>query len=64
MGSARPRVISVAMAQHGEAADLDDEELAQRIIDLRRGVEEGTIALWTGDEPLPAYLDRARSLHR
>ena len=52
------------MAQHGEAADLDDEELAQRIIDLRRGVEEGTIPLWTGDEPLPAYLDRARSLHR
>jgi hypothetical protein len=54
----------MTMAQHGEAADSDDEELVQRIIGLRRGVEEGTIALWTGDEALPAYLDRARSLRR
>ncbi len=44
--------------------DLTDEELVRRIIEVRRGAEDGTLPLWTGDEPLAAYLDRARALRR
>ena len=52
------------MAQETETPDLTDEEMLQRITDVRRGVEDSTLPMWTGDEPLLAYLERARALHR
>jgi hypothetical protein len=44
--------------------DLTENELVQRMTTSRRGVEDGTLPLWTGDEPLAAYLERARALRR
>jgi hypothetical protein len=52
------------VAQETAMPELTDEELLQRITELRRGVADGTIPLWTGDESLSAYLDRARSARR
>ncbi|MDP9073534.1 MAG: hypothetical protein M3N98_05030 [Actinomycetota bacterium] len=52
------------MAQETEVPDLTDEELVQRITEVRRGVEDGTLPLWTDDEPLADYLDRARAMRR
>jgi hypothetical protein len=52
------------MAQQTDASGLTDEELVQRIKDVRQGVEDGTIPLWTGNEALSVYLDRARNVGR
>jgi hypothetical protein len=52
------------VTSRADAAELDDVELARRINDLRQGVEEGIVPLWTGDEPMSAYLERARNQRR
>jgi len=54
----------VAVAPQTDAVDLTDEQLIERIEQLRRGVDEGTLPLWTGEEPLADYVGRARTLRR
>ena len=50
------------MSENRGPLKLTGAEIAQQIEAIRRGVADGTIPLWTGDEPLSSYLERARSL--
>jgi hypothetical protein len=48
------------VARDTETVELTDEELLQRIEEVTRGVEDGTIGLWHGDEPIVDHLERTR----
>ena len=52
----------MTVAHQTDAAELTDEQLLERIEQLRGGVEDGTLPVWTGEEPLGDYMARARAL--
>jgi hypothetical protein len=41
----------------------DEQMLIQRIDEITEGINDGSIPLWRGDEPIANHLDRARVHH-
>jgi hypothetical protein len=60
----RNQLVFSAVARQIETPELTDQELMSRVEELEHGIEDGTIPMWRGDEPLADHLERVRAGRR